>query len=334
MEKEQYLVSICIPTYNRAPYLKKCLDSLVCQPEFQQGLVEIVVSDNASTDNTEKVAGAYSTAYPNFHYYKNETNIGFKNLGIVVARGTGALRKLSNDTIVYKKHSLQIFCAAVQTYRQSMPILLWSNGETKRRLYTDDVNEFFREISFYSTWSGAFSLWDEDCKGIMKEALASTSEMWHLECLCRLLLKKRKLVICPDAFGKVQSVSRKNISYGLYKVFYENYLGLLSRLVEKKVISESCLADLKKDLLYRFFKFWIIQWELQNADFQFSEKENLKKLVFAQYEKEDYFLDFLKAYQKDYTLTKRKNFIKKIPVLGAAAVCAKRAFSVFRQISK
>ena len=64
MEKEQYLVSICIPTYNRAPYLKKCLDSLVCQPEFQQGLVEIVVSDNASTDDTEKVAEAYSTAYP------------------------------------------------------------------------------------------------------------------------------------------------------------------------------------------------------------------------------------------------------------------------------
>lgn len=334
MEKEQYLVSICIPTYNRAPYLKKCLDSLVCQPEFQQGLVEIVVSDNASTDDTEKVVGAYRTAYPNFHYYKNETNIGFKNLGIAVARGTGALRKLSNDTITYKRDSLHSFCTAVWAYRKSMPILLWSNGETKRRLCTDDVNEFFREISFYSTWSGGFSMWDEDCEGIMEEALASTSEMWHLECLGRLLLHKRALIIYPDVFGKVQKVPGKNISYGLYKVFYENYLGLLDSLVEKKVISESCFADLKKDLLYRFFKFWIIQWELQNADFKFSEMENLKKLVFAQYEKEDYFPDFLKAYQKDYTLTKRKNFIKKIPVLGAASICAKRAFSVFRQFCR
>ena len=43
----QPLVSICIPTYNRAECLKETIESIICQPEFLEGKVEIVVSDNA-----------------------------------------------------------------------------------------------------------------------------------------------------------------------------------------------------------------------------------------------------------------------------------------------
>ena len=44
-------LSICIPTYNRAVELRPLLDTIVAQTGH--GLdVEIVISDNASTDNT------------------------------------------------------------------------------------------------------------------------------------------------------------------------------------------------------------------------------------------------------------------------------------------
>ena len=49
------LVSICIPTYNRGNCLKSILDSMIQQSEFQQGLVEVVVSDDASDDDTENI---------------------------------------------------------------------------------------------------------------------------------------------------------------------------------------------------------------------------------------------------------------------------------------
>lgn len=326
----KYLVSICIPTYNRAPYLKKSLDSLSCQPEFQRGLVEIVVSDNASTDDTEKLIETYQAQYDNIKYYRNDSNIGFKNLGVAIARGTGTLRKLSNDTIQYNKHSLQKFCAAVQMYRQSMPVLFWSNGQTKKRLCTNDPNEFLREVSFYITWSGGFSIWGSDCNGVFEEALESQSELWHTECLCRLIAQRRSLIICPEVFGRVQTVSRKNISYGLYKVFYENYLGILHRLVDQKVLSLTCFEAMKKDLLYRFFKGWIIQWELQNTGFQFSETENLKKLVFEKYQREKYFPHFLQTYKKDLARTKLKNFIKQIPFLGSAAGYVRKLITLLK----
>jgi abequosyltransferase len=48
------LLSICIPTYNRSQYLKQALETYVSNAAFDDE-VEIVISDNASTDNTEKM---------------------------------------------------------------------------------------------------------------------------------------------------------------------------------------------------------------------------------------------------------------------------------------
>jgi len=66
------LVSICIPTYNTAKYLKKCLNSIVNQTYPNK---EIIISDNASTDETEKIVKEYVKKYK-VKYYKNEKNIG------------------------------------------------------------------------------------------------------------------------------------------------------------------------------------------------------------------------------------------------------------------
>ena len=89
---EKPLLSICIPTYNRAEYLAKSLDSLIVQPEFSQ--IEVVISDNASTDNTEEVCKHYREKYPNIVYYRNQENILDRNFPTVLMRGTGAYRKL------------------------------------------------------------------------------------------------------------------------------------------------------------------------------------------------------------------------------------------------
>lgn len=73
------LLSICIPTYNRARYLPECLESIVSQFNDEEILhkVEVVIADNASTDNTTEVVERYQKKYPNIHYFRNEKNLGF-----------------------------------------------------------------------------------------------------------------------------------------------------------------------------------------------------------------------------------------------------------------
>lgn len=89
----QKLLSICIPTFNRSKYLKKCLDSLSKQlnPEYEK-LIEVVICDNCSNDGTYEVVSNFIAKNSNFSiiYKKNKTNIGAeKNLILttILAKG-------------------------------------------------------------------------------------------------------------------------------------------------------------------------------------------------------------------------------------------------------
>lgn len=70
------LVSICIPTYNRAAFIPKAIESALGQTYKN---IEVIVVDNASTDNTEEIIASYSD--PRLNYVRNSENIGqFGNL--------------------------------------------------------------------------------------------------------------------------------------------------------------------------------------------------------------------------------------------------------------
>jgi len=73
--KDIPLVSIAIPTYNRADgYLKQAIASAVNQT-YQN--IEIIVADNCSNDHTENVVRGFPDS--RLHYFRHEKNIGANN---------------------------------------------------------------------------------------------------------------------------------------------------------------------------------------------------------------------------------------------------------------
>jgi len=72
------ILSICIPTYNRAEYLPEAIESVLEQiTDDLRDKVEICISDNASTDNTTEIVKVFQEKnICNIVYYKNEENIG------------------------------------------------------------------------------------------------------------------------------------------------------------------------------------------------------------------------------------------------------------------
>ena len=50
-----FLLSICVPTYNREQSLKRLLDTIKINAE-----VEIIVCDDGSTDNTKNLISLYN----------------------------------------------------------------------------------------------------------------------------------------------------------------------------------------------------------------------------------------------------------------------------------
>jgi len=68
-------LSICIPTFNRADYLPTLLDSILAQEPFACEL-EIVISDNASSDGTQAVLEQYGPRFERFVHHRMERNMG------------------------------------------------------------------------------------------------------------------------------------------------------------------------------------------------------------------------------------------------------------------
>lgn len=93
-------ISVCIPTYNRADCLRQCLESIFFQISNTDlnGQVEVVVSNNASTDHTQSVLESFKSGYANLKVLKNESNLGFdKNVLNCVAAASGDFCWLLGD---------------------------------------------------------------------------------------------------------------------------------------------------------------------------------------------------------------------------------------------
>jgi glycosyltransferase involved in cell wall biosynthesis len=66
-------VSIGVPVFNGQAFLAKTVDSLLSQtfPDL-----EVVISDNASTDRTEEICREYANRDPRVRYYRSDVNRG------------------------------------------------------------------------------------------------------------------------------------------------------------------------------------------------------------------------------------------------------------------
>lgn len=67
------LVSVCIPTYNRAQMLRECIGSILQQSMSD---FELIVCDNNSEDMTEAVVKSFNDK--RLKYFKNSHNIGIR----------------------------------------------------------------------------------------------------------------------------------------------------------------------------------------------------------------------------------------------------------------
>jgi len=91
------LLTIAIPTYNRAERLARLLDSILVESKSLPWPLEVVVSDNASTDDTPQVVSAYLSR-GSIKYRRNPTNLGFdRNLAAVVGCADGEFVWLMGD---------------------------------------------------------------------------------------------------------------------------------------------------------------------------------------------------------------------------------------------
>jgi glycosyltransferase involved in cell wall biosynthesis len=94
-------VSICIPTYNRAPYLRLLLRDFFADPP--QTRFELVICDNGSTDDTPELLAEWAARTPKVRVFRQSSNVGpYANMmtAFRLARGEYSVYLADDDRLI------------------------------------------------------------------------------------------------------------------------------------------------------------------------------------------------------------------------------------------
>lgn len=255
------ILSLCIPTYNRAHLLEKCLASISKQVG-NNPKVEVVIVDNASNDNTGSVANAYASQYNNVVYFKNETNIGGDNNFIrALHLATGKYLKLLNDYVEFKDGCAIKMLEIVEAHTNNKEILFFANGVSylKRKdfYYSKNLDEFVRVCSFHSQWIGTIGFWKDDFKTIINRYHFKTKSFFQTELLFENFNLGKPAVTYTRQIFISNQVENKKTGFNFFDVFINSYfITIIGGLRKEKRISR---GTYRKET-NRFFVEWVFKW--------------------------------------------------------------------------
>lgn len=136
------LVSVIIPTYNRANLISRSLQSVLGQTYKNW---EIILVDDASHDNIEEVIMQEKKRIPNITYLKNTNNCGVsysRNVGIKHAKGD-YIAFLDSDDIWHPYHLEESISTLLDT-GYKICSALWDINQNGEEFYIGDM-EWFKE---------------------------------------------------------------------------------------------------------------------------------------------------------------------------------------------
>ena len=284
------LLTISIPTYNRAQMLDRQLKWLASEILGNEDDCEIIISDNCSTDNTKEIVDMWGSALSpriSFTYYRNEENIGgMANIASCLRKATGKFvwslgddDPVQNGTIGYllskiKLHSnlsLILLNGFGRDVRTSKVITERFFDSTTDRLSTNSVSEFehclatcmggvlFITSAVYNTklLHKAFLAWPEAPKNLASQAF------WVAFCAARGRFIVTPLLYTECAMGI--GFTDKDPQWMFKMIFYEIpevYLRLMKSGYSRRFCFSMILRNLRTNNSWRILFGGLRRWPI------------------------------------------------------------------------
>ncbi|MDD3885327.1 MAG: glycosyltransferase [Victivallaceae bacterium] len=246
--------SVCIPTWNRDHSLKSTLESIVSEKSFADGRVEIVISDNNSSDETSRLALSYQEKYPGrVNCFRQERSIDpHLNFQFALEHGRGRFLKLTTDHMQYDRGALDNLVDALEQhgddYAFFIPVRERKNAASTR---IDSVEYLIREISYKLTAINYFCIERSAYYSLGDPFRAWENNFPHVDMLLRLLDSGRPGCIVDHAGQsglQVKFAADRNNA----RIFGVNYLNLLNAEFDKGKLSSKTLVREKRLLLFSY----------------------------------------------------------------------------------
>lgn len=257
MDVKRPLLSICIPTFNRCGILREALEHYVSDPGFDEE-VELVISDNASSDGTEQLCLDYSARYPNIRYHRNSENIQDQNFVRVLDLAQGEYLKLFNDWVYCPDGALRFMTDIIRENISAHKPLFFTSDTifTKYKAAVfecHDLNDYVRVVSTFVTYNNIFGVWSDQWERMEDKrkyaALQLQQVDWSYQLVaagggCRLY-NQSVFSACPSSLGC-------RGGYNWFQVHLDNYYQIMGPYIEAGLISPETFREDRKNLLNHF----------------------------------------------------------------------------------
>jgi len=255
------LISICIPVYNGENTITQTIQSVLSQRLVR---TELVVQDNASTDNTWNILTAFSQMHPQVSIQRNAENVGMApnwNLAINRARGEYIMLLSADDLL--GPDFLITCCEAFQ--QGSMDVvttnhyLLKSGALNKRKVLirAGEYRKFPGRVLLQNPFSINFSLFKRDAIARMKRDGNLFRESFFTcdyDLWIRIALSDARVLYLNKQLGTYrvheQSLSRQ--------VIRMNRQAALVVLAHKKALKKNCPYTYRVTLVRFMVRFMML----------------------------------------------------------------------------
>lgn len=278
--EEKIRLTIAIPTYNRCELLLQTLNSVEQQ---RVGGVEVIVSDNASTDDAEGKVKKYCREH-NIIYHRNAENLGmdanFLNC-LQMAKGE-YIHLLSDDDILLPGAiekilmlieeeqpdyiNLNSYTYAEKVFdvtKKGLPrITLRTEGGTD--FISTDKNACMKYIGVYITYISATILKRKNFEEIKKPSKYYGTYFLHAHCVFECLKgDNKKIVITKETW--VAAKWNNSGGFNLYEVWVREYKKLLLGTAVKCGFDYKLMEKMYVGDINGFIKDSILKYSIEEA---------------------------------------------------------------------
>ena len=250
---QQPLLSITIPTWNRAACLAEGLEHLQNQmKDVKDGELEIFISDNGSSDNTREVVESYQKSGLPITYNRNEKNMGCDYNFLKCAQfAHGKYIVIMGDDDFFKPGALRKILDILQEEEIGLLHLTEFHPESECVRY-DKIDDFVKEVSYNFTFMSANIFNASAIKGVESpEQYFNTGLLitpFFLDAAFSHSINKTygmgNMLTCANAKGG-------NGGYNFFFVFVKCYLDMLKSFLVKYDLTR--LYDwLRKEMYLKF----------------------------------------------------------------------------------
>ncbi len=261
----EILLTIAIPTYNRVEKLKSGLQNLVRQTAGKP--VELLVSDNASQDDTQAFMEAFCREHPEVSYVRNPKNIGpDRNFLNCYYRASGEYVLLLGDDDLLLPGTVDVILQTLE----SKPVFVYQNSSL---LLSEDPleyakpdfpegdpivytcrNDIVRQMGIMITFMSSFILRNDLVRAIPdKERYIGTYFIQSHIALSTLAAEGEYVFITRNC---VVATGNETVPYDVYFVWGRMYANLLKETAVAAGVDPALVRRIhRKDLRTVIFGF-------------------------------------------------------------------------------